>query len=273
MKKFFACILAALLLACSPAFASVGWDASAPEKAAPCTVKVALYEYTPTVQYGGSYYAPFTGVVQPGTLVRFAVTADIAEGVDLEKLTLEVKCSNMSMQAPEMVLNHGKNTFEFVGLVEGKGAATVTATLKYKGLTVAEMPRIAVDGNTFTFDKVSFVCDENGKISYVAYNGRKLVRDLSGNLDLTAEELKDLNKTLAWLGWSLDGSFGYMSEAAIEKHMGGAWEVKAQGIFGAETSLSVGENVSIPQTGEPAGMAAFALTGLASIAIFRKKHS
>lgn len=271
MKKFFVCLLAVLLLACSPAFASVGWDASAPEKAAPCTVKVALYEYTPTVQYGGSYYAPFTGIVQPGTLVRFTVTADIAEGVDLSKLSLDVKCANMSIQAPEIALNHGKNTFEFVGLVEGKGAATVTATLKYKGLTVAEMPRIAVDGNTFIFDNVSFVCDENGKVSYVAYNGRKLVRDLSGNLDLTTEELKDLNKTLAWLGWSLDGSFGYMSTEAIEKHMGGAWEVKAQGIFGGETSLSVSDGVSIPQTGESVSMAALAV--LAGFVFFRKKHS
>ena len=274
MRKIYAALLAALLLASIPVHA-VGWEPEAPEATPPCTVGISLYEYSQTVELGGGYYKPFSGEAQKGTMLRALVSVHIPAGVDVSRLDLKISATGFEVtEIPALTLVVGRNDFLLAGYLT-QSAATIKAELIYKGLTVEELPRVSVtEGGVLTVDRLGFVVDAKDKITGLLFDGEPLGRTLSGDLDLSEAERRELNETLSYLGFKLDGSLGYMSRELIEKHLGGAWAISATARLGA-TSITgpvSGPAAAIPQTGAASCAPALFIIPAAALAVAGKKR-
>ena len=274
MKKIITALVALLLLVSVPVHA-VGWEPEAPEATPPCTIGISLYEYSQTVQLGGGYYKPFSGSAQKGTMLRALIAVHIPDGVDVSRLSLEIAATGFEItEAPALTLAVGKNEFLLAGYL-AQSAATIKAALKYKGLTVEELPRVSVsEGGVLTVDRLGFVTDAKDRITGLLFDGEPLGRTLSGELDLSEAERRELNETLSYLGFKLDGSLGYMSRALVEKHLGGAWAISATARLGA-TSITgpvSGPAAAIPQTGAASCAPALFIIPAAAVAVAGKKR-
>ena len=271
MKKIITALVALLLLASVPVHA-VGWAPEPPEAVPPCTIGISLYEYSQTVQLGGGYYKPFSGEAQKGTMLRALIAVHIPEGVDVSRLTIEIAATGFEItEAPALTLAGGKNEFLLAGYLT-QSAATIKAALKYKGLSVEELPRVSVMDGVITVDRLGFVTDSKGQITDLLYDGQPLGRTLAGALDLSDAEAKDLNETLSYLGFKLGSQpCGYMSRELIEKYLGGAWEMAAQAKIGAATTITGPAAAGIPQTGSYGGAVVVLFLGSAAALAFKRR--
>ena len=222
MKRYFAMLLAVVLLCICTGAVAMGWGRTDNPPPPDYTATVTKLERVATT--GGLAYTPAPGkTAAVGTVVYFAAKVTDADG---NPVAGELKLTDL-----ERLYIDGEVTAAIVTGPAPAARIVYTYTTPLAELTYDGKP-VTINGDTVTI----------GSLTFTRKNG--LAVDVS-----TAGSLGELTKELAALGMTLDDIYAgrvYMDDAALMANLGK--NVKAEGVarwYTAESTAVLG----LPQTG------------------------